>query len=55
MDVEVAEQRAFQPPKLWYAIGTGIGTLTPTIPAVTSCSNACAAPPSFVKIAAPLP
>ena len=22
----------FHPPKLWYAVGTGIGTFTPTIP-----------------------
>jgi hypothetical protein len=26
----------FQPPKLWNAIGTGIGTLTPTRPADAS-------------------
>ena len=44
-----------QPPKLNAATGTGIGTLIPTIPTSTSCSNRRAAPPSRVKIATPLP
>jgi len=25
----------FQPPKLWKAMGTGIGTFTPTMPILT--------------------
>ena len=45
----------FQPPKLWNAIGTGIGTLTPTMPACTSSQKRRAQPPSRVKIAVPLP
>ena len=45
----------FQPPKEKVPTGTGIGTLTPTMPASTSNSNCRAAPPSRVKIATPLP
>jgi hypothetical protein len=45
---------AFQPPKEWNAIGTGIGTLIPTIPTSTWCANSRAASPSRVKIAVPL-
>src|SRR6185503_4514354 len=45
----------FQPPNEKYATGTGIGTLTPTIPTSTSFWNRRAAPPSLVKIAVPLP
>ena len=45
----------FQPPKEWWAIGTGIGTLTPTIPAFTLATNVRAVFPSAVKIAVPLP
>ncbi len=45
----------FQPPKLWNAIGTGIGTLTPTMPIWTRLANSRAASPSRVKIATPLP
>ena len=45
----------FQPPKEWYATGTGIGTLMPTIPHCTSFWKRRAAPPSLVKIAVPLP
>jgi hypothetical protein len=36
-------------------MGTGIGTLTPTMPTSTSWVNRRAAPPSLVKIAVPLP
>jgi hypothetical protein len=42
---------AFQPPNEWNAIGTGIGTLTPTIPTSTSWAKARAASPSLVKTA----
>jgi hypothetical protein len=45
----------FQPPKEWKASGTGIGTLTPTIPAFASAEKARAASPSRVKMAAPFP
>jgi hypothetical protein len=45
---------AFQPPKLWNAIGTGIGTLMPTMPTWIWCANSRAASPSRVKIAVPL-
>jgi hypothetical protein len=45
----------FQPPKLWNAIGTGIGTLTPTMPIRMPLANSRAASPSGVKIATPLP
>src|SRR5579862_8688438 len=45
----------FQPPKLWNAIGTGIGTFTPIMPICTRLENSRAASPSRVKIAAPLP
>ena len=44
----------FQPPNEKYAIGTGIGTLMPTMPTWISCWNRRAAPPSFVKMATPL-
>ena len=36
------------------AIGTGIGTLMPTMPMLTSLAKRRAAPPDSVKIAAPL-
>ena len=42
----------FHPPKEWNAIGTGIGTLIPTIPTCTRAANSRAASPSRVKIAA---
>ena len=45
----------FQPPKLWKAIGTGIGTLTPTMPISTLLAKVRAASPSRVKMAVPLP
>ena len=45
----------FQPPKQWKAIGTGIGTLTPTMPTLTFSSNCRAVSPSRVKIEVPLP
>ena len=45
----------FQPPKEWQPTGTGMGTLTPTMPASASSWNCRAAPPSRVKTAAPLP
>ena len=35
VDMMVAEERRLQPPKLWKATGTGMGTLTPTIPICT--------------------
>ena len=35
------------------AIGTGIGTLTPTMPTSICCTNARAAPPSRVNTAVP--
>jgi hypothetical protein len=43
-----------QPPKEKKAIGTGIGTLTPTMPTSTSCWKRRAAWPERVKIAVPL-
>src|SRR5699024_7390407 len=46
---------AFHPPKVWYAIGTGIGTLIPTIPTLTAVAKSRAAPPLDVKMATPLP
>src|SRR6478735_474328 len=46
---------AFHPPNEWYATGTGIGTLMPIIPTCASRWKRRAAPPSFVKIAVPLP
>ena len=42
-------------PKEKNAIGTGIGTLIPTMPACTPCVNRRAAPPLSVKMAVPLP
>jgi hypothetical protein len=51
----VAEHERFPPPKLWNAIGTGIGTLTPTMPIWMRFANSRAASPSRVKIAVPLP
>jgi hypothetical protein len=36
-------------------MGTGIGTLMPTMPTSTSFWKRRAAPPSLVKIAVPLP
>ena len=45
----------FQPPKEWNAIGTGIGTFTPTMPMLIPAAKSRAAPPSEVKIATPLP
>src|ERR671935_211962 len=35
----------FQPPKEWYPTGTGIGTLTPTMPAWTSSWKRRGGPP----------
>src|SRR6266536_2556694 len=46
---------SFHPPKEWYAIGTGIGTLTPIIPTVTSRWNRRADSPLEVNTAVPLP
>ena len=45
----------FHPPKVWYATGTGIGTLIPTMPTLTRAANSRAAWPLRVKIATPLP
>jgi hypothetical protein len=45
----------FRPPRLWKAIGTGIGTLTPATPIGMLLANSRAASPSRVKIATPLP
>jgi hypothetical protein len=39
-----ANNERFQPPKLWNAIGIGIGTLTPTMPIVPQGSAPIAAP-----------
>jgi hypothetical protein len=44
----------FQPPKLWKAIGTGIGTLPLTMPIWMWFANSRANSPSRVKIATPL-
>ncbi len=44
----------FHPPKEWNAIGTGIGTFTPTMPTSMSCAKVRAASPSRVKTATPL-
>ena len=35
----VAEAALLPPPKLWKAIGTGIGTFTPTMPICARCAN----------------
>ena len=43
----------FQPPNEYAPIGTGMGTLTPTMPTSMSTSNRRAVPPSRVKIAVP--
>ena len=43
-----------QPPKLKNAMGTGMGTLTPTMPTSMACTKARAAPPSRVNTAVPL-
>ena len=40
----------FQPPNEWNAIGTGIGTLMPTMPALMWRENSRAASPSRVKM-----
>ncbi|SHS55875.1 Uncharacterised protein [Mycobacteroides abscessus subsp. abscessus] len=40
---------------MWYATGTGIGTLTPTIPVLTLAQKSRAVSPSRVKIATPFP
>jgi hypothetical protein len=40
------KRERFQPPKLWNAIGTGIGTLTPTMPIWMRLANSHAASPS---------
>ena len=45
----------FQPPKPCHAIGTGIGTLMPTMPICTRRANSRATLPSLVKQATPLP
>ncbi len=45
----------FQPPKPCQAIGTGIGTLMPTMPTSTRRANSRATLPSLVKQATPLP
>ena len=45
----------FQPPKPCQAIGTGIGTLMPTMPTCTRRANSRATLPSLVKHATPLP
>jgi hypothetical protein len=47
----------FQPPKPCQAIGTGIGTLMPTMPTsmIFWRANSRATPPSLVKQATPLP
>ncbi len=44
----------FQPPNEWNAVGTKIGTLTPTMPTSMSWANARAASPSPVNTATPL-
>jgi hypothetical protein len=49
------KRERFQPPKLWKAIGAGIGTLAPTMPIRTRLADSRAASPSRVKIAVPLP
>jgi hypothetical protein len=45
----------FQPPKPCQAIGTGMGTLMPTMPTWIRRANSRAMPPSLVKQATPLP
>ncbi|CNL14827.1 Uncharacterised protein [Mycobacterium tuberculosis] len=49
------KRESFHPPKEYAPIGTGIGTLTPTMPTSMSNSYCRAVPPSRVKIAVPLP
>ena len=44
----------FQPPNVWNAIGTGIGTLMPTMPTSIRRWKMRAALPFVVKIAVPL-
>ena len=50
---ESPKSEFFQPPNEYAPIGTGIGTLTPTMPTSMSNSNWRAVPPSRVKIAVP--
>jgi hypothetical protein len=45
----------FQPPKPCQAIGTGMGTLMPTMPTWMRRANSRATLPSLVKQATPLP
>ncbi len=45
----------FQPPKLWKAMGTGIGILIPTIPIFALEEKVLPESPSLVKILTPLP
>jgi hypothetical protein len=51
----VAEQRGLPAAEAVEALGTGIGTFTPTMPTCTRCTKSRAASPSRVKIAVPLP
>ena len=44
----IPKKRLFHPPKLWNAIGTGIGTLTPTIPILQLVVKCPQASPSDV-------
>ena len=46
---------SFHPPNEWEATGTGIGTLTPTMPICTFRWKCRAAAPSEVNTATPLP
>jgi hypothetical protein len=53
--VEVAEAGALPAAEGVIGDGTGIGTLTPTMPTLTRLAKSRAASPSRVKIATPLP
>ena len=46
------KRERFHPPKLWKAMGTGMGTLMPTMPACTRWAKSRAVSPSRVKMGA---
>ena len=54
MHIVITKSERFQPPKLWKASGTGIGTLTPTMP-IRALAKIPRVSPSLVNIAVPFP
>ena len=51
----ISKSDLFQPPKLWKAIGTGIGIFMPTIPIFALLAKDLPVSPSLVKILTPFP